>query len=233
LGKKTEEEKKAEMERKERERTMKIPRGQAYRKQVRNGRVVVRQVVATRVGSRAGRPGMRGDQGGAPTGSDGARVLWAVILLGTLIASGFILALQSEEQVYQLGRADANLKADFLDLANRQRVEESRLQEALDAAEREVLENRSRREVIQPSLQRTALRTQLASRFPSPKRERETTVPRRRQDGGSVTQVLGAAQQPVTQRGNLSEGAVVLPIVQTRPRRISSPGAMTNQTQPE
>lgn len=207
---------------------MKIPKGHPYRKQVRNGPVVQRGSIASREGSRS-----RRSSSASSTGQDGSRVLWAVILLGGVVASGFLLALQSQGKVRRLGRQDAELKAEFHELAKQQRFEDDRRHRAIDEVQQKVLAHAAARGLVQPALQRTALPSPIAARMAAVSRENGAA----RQKGnrivrssparpaGSSTVSDGGEALP---RPGLRKEPAVVPVVQarmapqTRPRRIEA-----------
>lgn len=122
-------------------------KAQTYRPRVQNGTVARRhsRAATNRVASR------RASEKVAVR--DGSPVLWTIIAIGTVIAAGFLLALQSQLNIYQMGQKDAELKAEFHDMANRQRVETLRQQQALNDAENAVLAQQNG--LLQPKLSRT------------------------------------------------------------------------------
>ena len=133
-------------------------KAQTYRPRVQNGQVARRQsrpatdrATAQSVGRRRGGSSRVAAQAVA---RDGSRVLWTIIVLGTVIAAGFLLALQSQLNINQIGHKDAELKAEFHEMANRQRVETLRQQQALSEAEAAVLTQKNG--LLQPSLSRAA-----------------------------------------------------------------------------
>lgn len=133
-------------------------KAQTYRPRVQNGQVARRQsrpatvrATAQSVGRRRGGSSRVAEQ--AVTRS-GARVLGTIIVIGTVIAAGFLLALQSQLNINQIGQKDAELKAEFYEMANRQRVETLRQQQALSDAEAAVLTQKNG--LLQPRLSRGA-----------------------------------------------------------------------------
>ena len=209
-------------------RVMKIPKGHPYRKQVRNGPVVQRGTIASRQGSRS-----RRSSSASNAGHDGSRVLWAIILLGGVVASGFLLALQSQGKVRRLGREDAELKAEFHELAKQQRFDDDRRRQAIDEVQRKALAHSAAKGLIQPALQRTALPSPIAARMAAASRQSGIT----QEKGDHVARSSPA--RPV-RTSNVSDGgealsrqevwkeSAVVPVVQTRtalqtrPRRIDA-----------
>jgi hypothetical protein len=212
---------------------MKIPKGHPYRKQVRNGPVVQRGTTASRQGSRS-----RRSSSASNAGQDGSRVLWAIILLGGVVASGFLLALQSQGKVRRLGRQDAELKAEFHELAKQQRFDDDRRRQAIDEVQRKTLANAAARGLIQPALQRAALPSPLAARMVAASQQSGIT----REKGSRVVRsspARSASSSPastfrisdggeVSPRPGLRKEPAVVPVVQTRtapqtrPRRIEA-----------
>jgi hypothetical protein len=62
----------------------------------------------------------------------GANVLWMLMLVGALLACGFVLAMRSQINVYQLGQAETQLKSELDEMANRQRYELLQRERALN-----------------------------------------------------------------------------------------------------
>ena len=213
---------------------MRIPKGHPYRKQIRNGPVVERGASANRQGSRSRRPVSPSGRSGHAAGPDGSRVLGAVILAGAVIASGFLFALQSQKEVRRLGREDAKFKAEFYDLAKRQRVEEFRQHQAIDEVQRKVLALPRGIGLAQPTLQRTArsaaapaVRSVSASRESGGQRERNPQVikPATSRPASSL---VAPDESEALPRQEWSREPAVDPVVQTRtalrtrPRRIEA-----------
>lgn len=212
---------------------MRIPKGHPYRKQIRNGPVVERGANANRQGPRSRRPvspSGRPDHGARP---DGSRVLTAVILAGAVIASGFLLALQSQKEVRRLGGEDAKFKAEFYDLAKRQRVEEFRQHQAIDEVQRKVLALPRAVGLAQPTLQRTALRAAPAARVISASREAGARRERNPQvikpaTSRPASSPVGPDESEALPRQEWSRESAVDSVVQTRtalrtrPRRIEA-----------
>ena len=53
----------------------------------------------------------------------GSNVLWMLMIVGAVLACGFVFAMRSQINVYQLGQAEAQLKSELDEMANRQRYE--------------------------------------------------------------------------------------------------------------
>lgn len=212
---------------------MKIPKGHPYRKQVRNGPVVVRGASASRPGSRPRRSSSALGRSVTGSGQDGSRVLWAIILLGGLVASGFLLALQSQGRSRRLGRQDAELKAEFHELAKQQRFDDDRRHRAIDEVQRKALTPSPVGGLVQPALQRTALPSPIATRLAST--SRQARVPRepenrivRTSPARPVRTAVVPDEEAATPRDESRKDRAVVPVVQTRtapqtrPRRIEA-----------
>lgn len=212
---------------------MKIPKGHPYRKQVRNGPVVERRAIAGRQGSTPRRSSTAPGRSATGAAQDGSRVLWAIILLGGLVASGFLLALQSQGKARQLGKQDAELKAEFHELAKQQRFEDDRRRRAIDEVQEKVLTLSPAGGLGQPALQRTALLTPIATRLASVSRqagiprEKPNRIVRTSPANPATTAVVSNAEEASSRQVGWKESAIV-PVVQTRtvpqtrPRRIEA-----------
>lgn len=212
---------------------MKISKGHPYRKQVRNGPVVERGAIASRQGSRPRRSSLALGRSATGAGQDGSRVLWAIILLGGVVASGFLLALQSQGKARRLGQQDAELKAEFYELAKQQRFEDDRRRQAIDEVQRKVLTRSPAGGLVQPALQRAALPSLIAAREASVfrqarvSREKDNRVTKPSPVRPASTAVISDQGEASPRQGGWKEPAVV-PVVQTRttpqtrPRRIEA-----------
>jgi hypothetical protein len=108
-----------------------------YRPGIRNGRVRSRTEnrAATRtdaqVESTKSRVGI--------AGRSGLMVLTTIIVAGLVVGVGFVLALQTQQQIHRIGIDEARLKAQFHEISNRQRVETLEQQRAFNQAEQMAL----------------------------------------------------------------------------------------------
>jgi hypothetical protein len=86
----------------------------------------------------------------------GSRVLWMLIFIGALVATGFIFALRSQISAYQFGQAEAQLKAELEEIANRQRYAILEQQRALSPREADRAAKQAG--LVQPKLNQPNLR---------------------------------------------------------------------------
>jgi hypothetical protein len=135
-------------------------RAQTYRPRIQNGPVAKRRTraVAEKAAERSGRSrrSSRNKRRQSSERQQGSRVLWMLIFIGALVAAGFIFALRSQISAHQLGQAEAQLKTELEEIANRQRYEILEQQRALSPREAE----RAAKEagLIQPRLNQPNLK---------------------------------------------------------------------------
>lgn len=99
----------------------------------------------TKVAARRPRPRRRrGEQ------EQGTSVLWLLMIVGGIIATGFIFALRSQHTVHQLDQAEAQLRADLDRISEYQRHLALEQQRALSVRESEQMAKQSG--LIQPKL---------------------------------------------------------------------------------
>jgi cytoskeletal protein RodZ len=114
-------------------------RAQTYRPRIQNGPVAKRRTraAAEKVSDRSvrSRRSSRNKRRQSYEWHEGSRVLWVLIFIGALVAAGFIYALRSQISAHQLGQAEAQLKAELEEIANRQRYEIHEQQRALSPRE--------------------------------------------------------------------------------------------------
>lgn len=110
-------------------------RAQNYRPEIRNGSVAKRQTrskvsavsKAFGVSKSSSRSSTRASRSQRAAryrrhGSErGSRIMWTMIFIGTVLAAGFVLALRSQINAYQLGQAEEQLKAKLDEYAGQQR----------------------------------------------------------------------------------------------------------------
>jgi len=82
-------------------------------------------------GKRVRRSGASGSRRGRQR-QRGANVFWMLMLVGAFLACGFVFAMRSQINVYQLGQAEAQLKSELDEMANRQRYEMLQRERALN-----------------------------------------------------------------------------------------------------
>lgn len=114
---------------------------QTYRPRIQNGHIAKRRgrAVAPKVkvsdrsspSRRSSSPRRRGSK----DRQRGSNILWILMFIGAFVAAGFIFALRSQINVHQLGQAEAQLKAELDEMANRQRYEVLEQQRALSPRE--------------------------------------------------------------------------------------------------
>ncbi|MCI0660588.1 MAG: hypothetical protein L0220_05885 [Acidobacteria bacterium] len=126
-------------------------RVQTYRTKIQNGVVSKRRnrpavSQASRRPVRKRESGRKGEKGSSTrvrrSGASGSRrsrqrqrganVLWMLMLVGAFLACGFVFAMRSQINVYQLGQAEAQLKGELDEMANRQRYEMLQRERALN-----------------------------------------------------------------------------------------------------
>ncbi len=183
-------------------------RAQTYRPRVQNGpiakrrnrpatkKVSERTSTARRASSRARR--------GQVERRTGSRVLWSLMLIGALVAAGFLSALNSQISTYRLGQAEAELKAELDEIANRQRFDILEQQRALSPGE----SDRAARQMglVQPSLRpAAAVKNQVVNQTPKTRK------------GGSNLSVVGGKR--TWRRG---DGRIESSIAQSPRRPVST-----------
>jgi hypothetical protein len=135
-------------------------KAQTYRPRIQNGTVAKRrgrtlvQKVSDR-SARARRPA-RGKSRREQERQPGSNVLWTLMCIGALVATGFVFALRSQMNAHQLGQAEAQLRAELEEIANRQRYEMLEQQRALSP--REVIRAAKQAGLIQPKLNQPNLK---------------------------------------------------------------------------
>jgi cell division protein FtsB len=82
----------------------------------------------------------------------GSRVLWMLIFIGAVLGTGFVLAMRSQINAYQLAQAEAQLRTELDEIANRQRFEILQQQRTLNPRASDRAARRAG--LIQPSLKR-------------------------------------------------------------------------------
>lgn len=105
---------------------------QRYRPRVQNGQIARRRVRSAGAnGSKsssnksraAGEPRTRSSGRRQASQAQGSNVLWTLIFVGAVVATGFVIGLHSQINAHQLGQAEAQLKSELDDISNRQRFE--------------------------------------------------------------------------------------------------------------
>src|SRR5262245_4264408 len=122
-------------------------RVQTYRTKIQNGVVskrrnrpavsqASRRPVRKKVGEKGSRTRVRRSGASGSRRSRqrqrGANVLWMLMLVGALLAGGFVFAMRSQINVYQYGQAEAQLKSELDEMTNRQRYEMLQRERALN-----------------------------------------------------------------------------------------------------
>ncbi|MEP7339262.1 MAG: hypothetical protein ABI977_16115 [Acidobacteriota bacterium] len=122
-------------------------RTQNNRTQIRSGVTVRRRPIpsASSVPRRSRRKSEKRGQG--------ARVIWLMMMIGGLIASGFLLAQRSQINAHQLRQAEEKFKTQLDDLSTQQRFWALEKERATNTQESERIARQSG--LVQPQLKRT------------------------------------------------------------------------------
>ncbi|QQS46284.1 MAG: hypothetical protein IPM66_20600 [Acidobacteriota bacterium] len=128
------------------------------RPRVQNGTVVRRSTPARKTSARKQAPKTSGRVAGRAKGSrqarrkasGGSRVFWLLILVASVMASGFIYSLRSQVAMHRLGQMESNLRGELEDIANRQRYEVMEQQRAINPQQSESAARQSG--LVQPRL---------------------------------------------------------------------------------
>ncbi len=127
-------------------------KAQTYRPRVQNGQVAKRRsrpggVAAQKVSVRGARRRQNRER------RQGSNVLGVLMCIGALVATGFVFALRSQINTHQLGQAEAQLRSELDEIANRQRYEVLAQQRALSP--REIDRAAKQAGLIQPKFNQT------------------------------------------------------------------------------
>jgi uncharacterized protein HemX len=137
-------------------------RAQTYRPRVQNGPITKRakRTVSSKTserGASARRKPDRGRPSRKRSRQEGSNLFMSLVLVGALVAAGFVFALRSQISARQLGQAETRLRSELDDIANRQRYEVLEQQRAMSLTE----SSRAAKEagLIQPSFNQPKART--------------------------------------------------------------------------
>lgn len=104
----------------------------------------------------------------------GTRLLWLLLIIGALVAAGFIFALRSQHTVHELGQAEAQLRNDLDRISLYQRHLALEQQRALSVRESEQMAKQSG--LIQPKLPTAPLTPRATTRADIVAKPAATTV---------------------------------------------------------
>jgi hypothetical protein len=117
-------------------------RARTYRPKVQNGTITKRskRAVSSKASERgvsARRAPSRGRRSNRRNRQEGSNLFMTLVLIGALVAAGFVFALRSQINARQLGQAEMRLRSELDDIANRQRYEVLEQQRAMSLRESE------------------------------------------------------------------------------------------------
>jgi uncharacterized protein HemX len=117
-------------------------RAQTYRPRVQNGTITKRpkRSASSKASERrasARRAPNRGRGSHKRSRREGSNLFMTLVLIGALVAAGFVFALRSQIRARQLGQAEMRLRSELDDIANRQRYEVLEQQRAMSLSESE------------------------------------------------------------------------------------------------
>jgi hypothetical protein len=99
-------------------------RAQTYRPRVQNGPISKRKTSASRAATRkttARRAPQRGRRKSRER--EGSNLFLSLVIVGALVATGFVFSLRSQISARQIGEAETRLRTELDDIANQQRYE--------------------------------------------------------------------------------------------------------------
>jgi hypothetical protein len=156
-------------------------RAQTYRPRVQNGTITKRskRTVSSKASERrasARRAPNRGRQSHRRSRREGSNLFMTLVLIGALVAAGFVFALRSQINARQIGQAEMRLRSELDDIANRQRHEVLEQQRAMSLSESDRAAHQAG--LIQPrfnqseaSANQVAIPRTAASRSSKPRKE--------------------------------------------------------------
>jgi hypothetical protein len=137
-------------------------RAQTYRPRVQNGTITKRpkRKVSSQAAERRASPRrspQRGRRSHKRGRHEGSNLFMSLVLIGALVAAGFVFALRSQINARQLGQAELRLRNELDDIANRQRYEVLEQQRAMSLSESDRAAQQAG--LIQPSFNQTKAQT--------------------------------------------------------------------------
>lgn len=154
-----------------------------YRPEVRNGQVKSRQAARTAVSVGKSRREELTSRRVLVAGRSGFMVMTTIIVAGLVVGTGFVMALQTQNNIYRIGLDDARLKAQLHQISNQQRVESLEQERVINQVEKMAL--------VQPALvnetprePRVPAAEQVATAIPAKVRLRGEAAPVRRVESG-------------------------------------------------
>jgi hypothetical protein len=117
-------------------------RARTYRPKVQNGTITKRSMrtVSAQASERrasARRAPNRERRSSRRSRQEGSNLFMTLVLIGALVAAGFVFALRSQINARQVGQAEMRLRSELDDIANRQRYEILEQQRAMSLRESE------------------------------------------------------------------------------------------------
>lgn len=143
-------------------------RAQTYRPRIQNGTVAKRRnrTVVTKIAGRRSSSRRSSSRRQKKERQREPNVLLILMLIGAFVAAGFVLALRSQINSRHLGQAEAQLRGELDEIANRQRYEILEQQRALSPRE----SDRAARQagLIQPRFNRPETKIEQPASRPQP-----------------------------------------------------------------
>lgn len=143
----------------------------------------------------------------------GARVIWLMMIIGGLIASGFLLAQRSQINAHQLRQAEEKFKTQLDDLSTQQRFWALEKERATNAQESERIAKQSGlvqpqfKKTIQPSVPQPSSAKPAASVKQTAKAPLETMKQPAKSAVKSVMQPSKPSAKPATARASIKPSA--------------------------